>query len=92
MGSGPPKADKAAVMFNVYILRSISTNKRYIGQTQDIDKRLADHNEGNSRYTKNRGPWVLIYSEKCSSRSEAMSREKFLKSGKGRDFLHNLGK
>jgi putative endonuclease len=79
-------------MFYAYVLKSQSTNKRYIGQTSDIKQRISAHNNGDSRYTKNRGPWVLIYHEGFRTRSEALIREKFLKSGKGREFLQNIGK
>lgn len=79
-------------MFTVYVLKSKTTGKRYIGQTSDIKKRLSAHNSGDSRYTKNRGPWDIVYREVYQTRSEAILREKFFKTGKGRDFLINLGK
>lgn len=76
----------------VYVLKSLKTGKRYVGQTSNLEKRLKDHNSGLSVYTKNRGPWKLVFQEDYNSRSEAMLREKYLKTGKGRDFLDNLGK
>ena len=79
-------------MFTVYVLQSINTGLRYVGQTGNSTKRLADHNNGLSRYTKNRGPWILLYKEEYKTRSEAIKREKFLKSGKGREFLDNIKK
>jgi len=93
MGSGPPKADKAQyIMYAVYVLKSKSNGKRYIGQTANLAKRVCDHNNGMSKYTKNRGPWGLVYQERYGSRSEAMIREKFLKSGKGREMLDKINK
>ena len=77
-------------MFHVYVLLSSTKNNRYIGFTGNLEKRIRDHNFGESRYTKNRGPWKLIYTEEFNLRSDAMSREKFLKSGKGREFLNSL--
>ncbi len=78
-------------MFYVYVIRSESSNKIYIGQTSDIYKRLKQHNDPNnndSKFTKqNKGPWKLIYKEEAVSRSEALRREKILKSGKGREFI-----
>lgn len=78
-------------MYYVYVIKSESTGKSYIGQTADLDKRLKQHNDplnNMSRYTKqNKGPWKLIYKEEVINRSEALKRERFLKSGKGRDFL-----
>jgi putative endonuclease len=55
------------VPFWVYILKSESTGKTYIGHTSDIERRLREHNDkelGKLRYTrKQKGPWKLIYSE-----------------------------
>jgi len=77
-------------MYTVYVLKSQSTAKRYVGQTADLVKRVAEHNSGLSKYTKGRGPWKLIYKEHYKTRSEAMVREKFLKSGKGRGLLDKI--
>jgi len=78
-------------MFYVYVIKSLSSDKIYIGQTSDLDKRLKQHNDpGNdfSKYTKrNQGPWELTYKEEVETRSDALQREKFLKSGRGRNFL-----
>ena len=77
----------------VYILQSESTSKHYIGQTCDLPRRLKEHNDstlGIGRYTrKQKGPWRLIHSEKFSSRGEAMMRERFLKSGRGREWVRD---
>jgi len=78
-------------MFSVYVLHSPSHNKIYIGYTSDIDKRLLSHNSlATKGYTIKFRPWVLIYSETFSSKSEAMKREKQLKSARGRQFIHSL--
>ena len=78
--------------FWVYILESESTGKIYIGHTSDLERRLREHNEtesGRRRYTrKQRGPWRFAYYEEFSSRPEAMAREKALKSGWGRKWIH----
>ena len=77
--------------FWVYILKNATTGKLYKGHTADLGKRLARHNTRetkSSRYThKHKGPWRLIYSEEYLTRSEAMKRERFLKSGQGRDWI-----
>ena len=77
--------------FWVYILQSESTGKLYIGHSSDVQRRLAEHNDmrlGRRRYTRRQpGPWRLCYSEEFASRSEAMHRERFLKSGQGRDWV-----
>ena len=77
-------------MFSVYILKSLSSGKLYTGYTSNLEQRINAHNNGKSPYTKNRGPWKLIYSEVFESRGDAMKREQFLKSGKGRALLKSL--
>jgi putative endonuclease len=74
-------------MFIVYIMRSLSTGNLYIGQTEDLPRRLTEHRTGLGRYTRRRGPWQLVYQEEYTTRSEAMKREKALKSGQGREWL-----
>ena len=74
-------------MFYVYILQSISSGKYYTGQTEDLTRRLEEHNIGQSRYTNNKDPWKLVYNEECETRTEAIFRERYLKTGAGRDWL-----
>jgi len=75
-------------MFYVYVLWSDKLQKRYIGFTSDIAKRLTEHNSGKSPFTKSGMPWKLIYVEEFSTRNEAQKREIFLKSGVGRKYLN----
>jgi len=79
--------------FWAYILRSEATGKLYIGHTSDLERRIREHNDpevGRCRYTrKQQGPWRMIHSEPFSTRSEAMEREKYLKSGQGREWIRN---
>ena len=78
--------------YYVYILRSQKSGYRYIGQTTNIFKRLIEHNTGLSAATRNQRPYTLEYSEQYSTRKEAMQREGFLKTGKGREWLkQNVG-
>ena len=76
----------------MYIIESISTGQRYIGHTNNLERRLEEHNDPEhkpTKYTsKQTGPWKLIHQEKYSSRSEAMKRERWLKSGAGRQWLN----
>jgi putative endonuclease len=75
-------------MFRVYLLESIKTGKWYIGYTpNDVFKRLTKHNSGSVVSTKPYLPWKLIYYECYQDRKDATGREKFLKSGSGRNFL-----
>jgi putative endonuclease len=77
-------------MYYTYVLKSLKDGKLYIGQTSDINKRFAEHNSGMCKSTKSRAPFELIYKEMYESRSEAMKREKELKSGKGREFIKKM--
>jgi putative endonuclease len=77
-------------MHYVYVLISLKTRQYYIGRTKNIDQRLAEHNSGLSRYTKSRGPWKLIHVEERKTLNEAEKREKFLKTGDGRQALKRI--
>jgi putative endonuclease len=74
-------------MYTVYVLLSLKREWTYTGFTSDLDDRLFRHNNGYEKSTKAYAPFKLIYTEKCNSRIEARKREKFLKSGAGREFL-----
>lgn len=75
----------------VYILQNETTRILYKGQTSDLEKRIERHNtheSGSKRYThKQKGPWHLVYSEKFDTSSDAMKRERFFKSGQGREWI-----
>ncbi len=71
----------------VYILRSEKDKKLYTGHTENIDRRLIEHNSGKVKSTAHRRPLNLIYSEKFNSRSEAMWRERYLKTAWGKKKL-----
>ncbi|MGK9367610.1 GIY-YIG nuclease family protein [Melioribacter sp. Ez-97] len=77
-------------MFYVYVLRSLKDNKRYIGLTANITRRFREHQEGLVKSTRNRRPFELIYFESFENKSDALKREKFFKTGKGREFLNSL--
>ncbi|MCR4275549.1 MAG: GIY-YIG nuclease family protein [Candidatus Wolfebacteria bacterium] len=64
-------------MFYVYVILSSSHNNRYIGSTDNVVKRVDEHNKGKCRYTSGRKPWMLIYKEQYATRSEAIKRESF---------------
>ena len=71
----------------VYVLISESDKKFYIGLTQDVQRRLADHNSGKVQSTQARRPFKLIYYESYLDQRDAEGREKFLKSGSGHRFI-----
>ena len=71
-------------MYYVYILKSLKTNKLYIGHTDDLVRRLEEHNTGRGgKYTRQNGPWKLVYSGSFPDRTSAVRREQFLKSTRG---------
>lgn len=73
----------------VYILRSLNDGNWYTGCTSDLRKRFAEHNDGKSTYTKDRGPYELIYYEACLSKKDAFTRERYLKTGMGKRYVKN---
>jgi len=77
-------------MFWVYILKSLKNNRLYTGSTGNLGRRLFEHNTGRSKYTKLTKPFKLVYKQIFKTRSEAVRRELFLKSGKGREFLKKI--
>lgn len=76
-------------MYTVYIIRN-PEGRLYKGYTENINKRLEEHNAGVTRWTKSKGPWKLVYSEEYQNKSDAIKRELFFKTGAGRDLLKQL--
>ena len=62
----------------------------YVGMTSDLERRVKEHDAGTNRSTRARRPFKIVYVEQCGSRGEAREREKYLKSGIGRDFVKRL--
>ena len=71
----------------VYILESEIDGRLYKGQTSDINKRMKEHNSGKTKSTKGYRPWKLVYFETFNTRDETVLREKYFKTGSGREFL-----
>lgn len=76
-------------MYYTYVIQSQKSNYLYTGSTNNLQKRFKQHNSGKSTWTKNKGPWKLIYYEACISEDDARRREKYLKSGMGKRYLKN---
>ena len=74
-------------MYFVYVLRSLKNKRFYIGSTNNLTRRLFEHNKGKSKYTRNTKPFELIYTETYATRKEAIAREIALKGGQGRQWL-----
>ena len=74
----------------VYILKSLKDGGYYIGCTNSLDRRLSEHNSGYNVSTKLRFPFVLVYSEEFSEKTEAYKREKEIKRYKGGNSFKKL--
>ena len=82
-----PGSPTILLMFYVYVLRSLKNGRFYIGYTNDLERRLNEHNNGESRYTRLTRPFELVYTEEFADRIFATRRERNLKSGQGREWL-----
>lgn len=77
-------------MFCVYILECPEGSKyHYIGYTNNLKRRLKEHDDGLVYTTKSRRPLKLIYYEACLNEYDARKRERYLKTGMGRKFIKN---
>ena len=75
-------------MFTVYILYSSTFNKSYVGFTNDLEARFKSHNElGTKGWTIKFRPWKPIHTEEFDDKKEALAREKWFKSGVGREYI-----
>lgn len=73
----------------LYVLRSVNHNRKYTGITNNIERRLKEHNSGKTKSTKGYRPWILVYTEAFGTEEAAHQRELYLKSGIGREFLND---
>ena len=77
-------------MYFVYALRSLSRNYIYVGLTDNLERRVHQHNNKLNRTTRAYAPFTLIWSKDFLTRIEARAMEKYLKSGRGKTFLRGL--
>ena len=77
------------IMFYTYVLLSETDDNLYIGFTDDLQRRLEEHQQGAVESTAHRRPLRLIYYEACLNPKDAIKREKYFKTGFGRGFLKN---
>ncbi len=75
--------------YYVYVLQSEVDKKFYTGYTNNIIRRINEHNSGKVFSTKNRFPLKLVYWEGCINQKDATNREKYLKSSWGKRYLKN---
>jgi putative endonuclease len=76
-------------VYRVYILNN-PLGKRYIGLTENVQLRLEQHNNGQSKWTKGKGPWSLFWSSGPMTLSESRKLENSLKRQKGGVGLHKI--
>lgn len=77
-------------MYYVYVIKSEKDNSLYKGITNRLSRRLKEHNLGKNQSTKSKIPYVLVYHETVDNRMKAREREKWFKSGEGREFLRKI--
>src|SRR5690606_3245729 len=80
----------ALVVYYVYVIVSPTHNFTYVGTTDNVDRRIHQHNAGFGKSTRRYRPFELIHTEAFPTREDARKREKYLKSAAGREFLSIL--
>jgi putative endonuclease len=78
--------------FHMYILRSSSTGRFYVGHTEDLRKRWDEHHQGRVPSTRDRGPWDLFYVEEFTTRAAASRRERQVKRMKSHRWIEGLAR
>jgi putative endonuclease len=74
----------------VYVLQSDKNGRHYVGCSVDPQRRLAEHNAGESQSTRGRGPWRLVHLEAYGTLTAARQREQALKRKKSAAYLSRL--
>lgn len=70
-------------MFYNYVIQSLKDGQLYIGFTNDLKKRVKEHNQGLNLSTKRYKPWKIVYYEACTDKDDAVRREGYLKTTQG---------
>ena len=77
-------------MYFVYVAVSLKDKKFYIGFTENVEQRIENHNSGKVPSTKKRTPFKLIYYEAHLSKQDALKRERYFKTTKGKTTLKQV--
>jgi putative endonuclease len=77
-------------MIYLYVIKSESNGELYVGICKNVQVRVKEHNAGKNRYTKGLRPWCVVHVEEYSDWSSARVREKYYKSGSGKEHLKDL--
>ena len=75
----------------VYAIKSQLDGRIYVGFSSDVEKRLKEHNSGKTKSTKGFRPWNIIFTEEHSDRIIAREKEKYYKTGIGKEKLKKNG-
>lgn len=75
--------------FYTYIIRCGKTETFYTGTTNNLKKRLEQHDKGRVKYTKDKLPLELVYFEACLNKDDAYRRERYLKTAIGKRYIKN---
>ena len=78
------------MFYYVYVLISKKDGSTYVGYTNDINRRIKEHNNGNVESTRNKKPFELIYFEGYKNNKLAINREMYLKTGWGRNYIKKV--
>ena len=76
--------------YKVYILYSQKLDRYYVGYTNDLGRRISEHNRKKGKYTDNGIPWEIKYVERYPEKKKAEDREHFIKSRKSKSFIEDL--
>jgi putative endonuclease len=76
--------------YTVYVIQSKVDNRLYVGMSKNVQNRLQEHNIGRVFSTKGYRPWILVYTEFIGERKNARQREKYFKSGFGKEHLKSI--
>ncbi len=77
-------------IYSVYVIQSQIDKRLYVGISKQVNKRIVEYNQGYVFSTKGYRPWKLVYQEEIGKRDKARIREKYLKSGSGKEFLKSI--
>lgn len=77
------------MVYSVYIIQN-PNDRYYVGYTKNPENRLKKHNQGHTKSTKNKGEWKIAYTEHFQTKSEAIHRERNIKSQKSKKFIEEL--
>jgi len=76
--------------YSVYILKSLSSNKYYIGSSDNPQRRLLYHNSFEKGFASRFRPWIIVYQKQYETKEQALIVERKIKSWKSRKMIEKL--